>query len=1053
MTKDSLHVSLLGPICVLRHGEPISFSTKQSALIARVFSSKQGRVTRSDLSDLLWPGVGPSSARHSLSQALYVVKKKCPGLLSGDPKCVAAPDGVFCDLVAFREAITTSDWVRASQFYTGPFLEGIDSIGSVAFSHWKDGVQESLTLLAEQVVGELLLSAEWKALEQLTSVLVRQGRSTGSVVSAHVASVFQRRGESAATNVIDQLPPGISDDARAFLQTVADSHHAYNDKPQPFVGREESLRWLSELYEEGVAGNPSIALVAGEAGIGKTALVNRYCRLLALKGAQILMAAAHSAEENVPFGIVEQWLRDISDKDRTRLAGEPWMAVIRKTFPTLRGETSFDCATEVGDIGYQRLVESLRRLLLSLRQRKPLVLGIDDLQHADSASLGLLHYLFRDSPVGPAVVVATVRTETTRDLIEVTEWGATKSILLEGLTVQEVRDWLSSKDIPPSIMDKAAESLHRRTGGNPLLVSALLDEGHLLADSDIPPQSIIDFYRPRILNQSSPAQRLLAAISLVGEPGAWEVLAHIAGLSDRECAQASRELEELNWIIVEGETLALRHSLLGQVAVSILSAVERKGFHGRAARVLAEAGRLPDAVAAVSHDVAGNREDAFEAAKRAADACETLHARDEKEFFLKLALSNAPSDLARTRVRIELGELHLKQGRLTDALEILDIGVVSGVPDEVCRKVEIVRLRVLAAMTGDVDVLNDLWDRARKAGNNAPALAVAETYTHIGAVAYDLGLDDVADEVAELIVNRLSESPPDQRTALRMLRPTAVIGFLRGYQTALDSLAKLPTPTDDDPVYNAVYHASKGTLLVAAGSLKDSERFFATSLGLTERFALFDLLHVINNNLGVCLMEQGRYDEAEARFDHAIKYAAETSPSQLSTAHDNLTILTYERSAYISALEAGSALLAAREVSGRRAVMSLRAIVGLSALEVGDLARCRQAEREIHVLMQRYGGYSNDMSYVHIFLARMMAFRKQPRQAIDSLADASRQYRKRNRLASLRIDIERCRLQMRQEVDCLAQLDRVLNDLEGSGATPMIQRARELRSRSTRHPT
>lgn len=1050
MASDPPALLLLGNPDLLIGDKKVRLAPKQIALVARVYAAPKHRVSRRDLGQLLWPSSEGASARHNVSQALYMVKRQCPELLRPEPTHILAGHA-HCDVWDLREAVAGSNWLRASVLYRGPFLQDLTISDSVHFSHWIDSVREDLTALAERIVEELLNSYRWDSLERLTDVLLRQGRNEPKLVSAHLTALYYTRGKAAAVGFIETLPAELIAQARESFQNLA--HHANlgSSDTNPFVGRTTSLRRLTDLFEASKRDRPSLVLITGGPGIGKTALANRYYRQLALKGARILLATAHAAEQNVPFGIAEQWLRDIPPRDAKRLSASPWMAVIRQVFPGIQDDCEPESVGIVGDIGHHRLVESLRRLIIELARDRYLVLGIDDLHHADAASLGLLHYLLRRHAKGLALIVGTMQTGRDRNPSGPTEWGSAEVVPLKGLAVHEIETWLQEIGIAEPALEEGARSLHRSTGGNPLLVSALLDEGNMLGPSQTPTQSIIDFYRPRILDQPRQTQRLLAAISLIGEPGASETLSAIAGLTDSEFGAACGELQALNWISVENDKLALRHSLLGQVAVSLLSSYEEKSLHGRAARILTEQGKLPDALVAISHDLAGNRLDAFEASKSAARACDVLHARSEKEFFLKLALSNAPSETDEATVRIELSQLLTQQKRLHDALDILDPRAFPRAPLEVCKRAEVVRLRVLAEMTGDAKDLQDLWARLQALGKELPVLAATSAYTEIVGVAYDLGLDAVAAEIADQITEDVSKVPLTVSTAFHLLRPIAVAGLLKGYNASLRRLDDLPVPDNKNPAYQTSFLATKATILTASGALREAEELFAESLGITERFALFDSFYTINNNLGVCLMEQGRYEEAQLHFETAIEHAkVDVSPSHHSTARDNLTILAYERSLATGTLDPSVSWAVTNQVSGIRSVMNLHAIFGLCSLELGKLSRCKDAERELRLLLQKHGQFSNDMSYVHTFMARMASHRGEKAVALDELKNASRHYRGRNLLVSNRLELERCRMLLKDNQDCRPNLRAIVDDLKSTGATPLIARADALMERATR---
>ena len=1054
MAETTCRISLLGEPTVEIGNRKVEVAKKQLGLISLVYCSRHQRLAREPLSKILWPGVGSSSARHSLSQALYVVRKKCPGLLRSDSTKIEAGKAV-CDVAEFQAAVHEAEFVEASRLYQGPFLENFEIADSVEFAHWKDGQQETLTKMAEGLIEPLAFLEHWPELARLAGTLLQQGRHDRQVLSAYVTAARQSHADGVGEeDAIEDLPRDLAIRARRILDSLKRSDLTGQTATggSSFVGRRSAVKKLTKLYEEGCrGGNPRLALIVGEAGVGKSALANRFCRVLALKGAKILMAKGHPAEENVPFGIIEQWLRDVPTQELTTLAQHPWMEVIRQVFPVAASEQPDQEPNRVGDIGYHRLIESTRRLVLEISKRKPLVLAVDDIHLADSASLGLIHYLFRRDPGGIAMVLATKRSEVARDQAGVINWPATQIVELVGLEPSEVRELVTVYDQPQDDLDEMAETLHRRTGGNPLLIKALLEETERPQSEALPPQSVVDFYRPRIFAQQASAQSLLAAAHLIGEPGNWERLAGIAGLSETEFWQAWRDLEGLDWVYLDGDVLKVRHGLLAQVAFSLMPAIERQRLHGRAARILAEEGRPSDALVAISHDIAGNKQDAYAAAVKAVEACEILHARSEKEFFLKLGLSNAPSESAACEMRIQLAELFLQQQQPREALEAVRRDLFADVSEDQQRRAELVRIKIECEMATTLDQLRDLWARAEGMRGRMNPLAMADTYVHLAGISHDLGFDKKSLEIAQQVAEELSNLPMTRESAQHLLRPIVIIGLNSiGYAGSLQNLAQLPKPDERDPVYACSFHSRRGSVRVAAARLVEAEKDFAESLGIAERYALFDHYFSIHNNAGVCLMEQGQYDEARSHLVAASDFAdPERTPGHYWIVQDNLMILEYERGNLTRALEIAEAACRFKRTStSSRAAISVQSIVGLCSLSLGAPARSKEAEREITFLLQQHEPVGNDMSYVHIFMARMKLFRNDTEGARGVLLDAARRYRSLNALAFARIQLELCRMLQRSGMQYETEINELRVLLRGSGAIPLIEGLESLAARA-----
>lgn len=1053
MNGETARITLFGAPQVWVAGEEVRLPAKALGLIARLAATHGGVCSRPTLSRMLWPRSGSRSSRHSLSQALYAIRKTLgTESVRSDGDNVSLGE-VECDVSEFLSAVSREDWLGASRLYRGVFAQGLAVTGAPEFEHWLDAARSTLEASAARTLKEITGGSHWEDGRNLASALLASDPENRGLVRSYVGGLVATEGipqaKAFASTLSDDLAAAASQVIEDFR--TAGSHLDGDQSPTAFVGREHATKWLEQRFTDAVEGPANIVLITGEAGIGKTALIERFSKLAVLRGAKVLTASAYEAEQNLPLGIVGQWLQTLSRRDLDQVADRPWLAVLKTAFPVIGGESPPDLGEKLGEIGHHRLLESLRRLIVEMANRQPLVLVIDDIHWADSASISFTHYLLRRAGNESILIIAAVRTDREVGATRMSDLEPLARLSLRGLSTNAIDQFLRRSPISGDLLKSVhLGSLRRRTGGNPLLLSTLVREmrGSTL-ESGSPPQSIVDFFKPRLQSRSDSAQRLLATLCVLGGQSQFSMVAGIANLAADQARRALAELKSAQLVEESDSAIELRHGLVGEVALSLLSAPEKQRLHGRAARHMAESGSPRPPLAAISHDLAGNRKDAFEASVTASKACDVLHARTEKEFFLKLALSNAPSRSDEAGVRIDLADLYIRQRRWGEALDILNPAAFSKEANQLQYRAEAARLRIMAEMTGDTDVLKDLWRQVGALGEKLPPLTAADIFIGIARVAYDLGLDETAAEVAERIESRLTQLPLTVETGRRLLHPITIIGFRKGYEGALEKFDQLPASDAQDPVYEASFLANKATLLVAAGRLLDAEELFAASLGVIERFALFDHFHMINNNLGVCLMEQGRYDEAKQHFEVAVEYAADTSPSQHSTAPDNLTILAYERANYELALEIGNSLLTTRGVSGTRALMSLRAIVGLSGLELGSLPRCREAERELQIHMERHDRYNNDMSYVHIFLARMAAMRGQHADAIQLLQTAAQHYQSRNVLASARLLLERYRLETRQGVDRRMDLRRLLRQLRETGAIPLLDRSNSILVRAT----
>src|SRR5439155_23810980 len=186
--------------------------------------------------------------------------------------------------------------------------------------------------------------------------------------------------------------------------------------PDPgFVGRGHELAWLSERWEAAAAGRPSLVLLAGEAGIGKTTLAREVVRMAVATGGQVLEARCYEQERSL-------FLQPTLEALRSALVARP-PDVVREIVGDRAGTLSSllpDVRQILRPIGYQpappeierrRSFEAITAIVRQLAQRQPVLILLDDLHNAGASSLELLHFLFRRSSQDRILIVGTVRIE------------------------------------------------------------------------------------------------------------------------------------------------------------------------------------------------------------------------------------------------------------------------------------------------------------------------------------------------------------------------------------------------------------------------------------------------------------------------------------------------------------------------------------------------------------------------------------------------------------------------------------------------------------------
>src|ERR671910_23329 len=180
----------------------------------------------------------------------------------------------------------------------------------------------------------------------------------------------------------------------------SDSYMTYT--ATPLVGREHELELIQQLLEGTSAGEARFLFVSGEPGIGKTRMLTELLGLAKRAGCVVLHGSAAEFERELPFGLlvdaVDEFLESLDPVVLQRLDASDLME-LAGVFPALR---SFDPGSDEPTTAGERFRahRAVSELLERLAERHAVILGLDDLHWADSASLELLSRLLRRRPRG-----------------------------------------------------------------------------------------------------------------------------------------------------------------------------------------------------------------------------------------------------------------------------------------------------------------------------------------------------------------------------------------------------------------------------------------------------------------------------------------------------------------------------------------------------------------------------------------------------------------------------------------------------------------------------
>jgi len=611
-----------------------------------------GSHQRADVAARFWPEVLDASARASLRNAIWAIRRSLGAdanraLLATRERVGLAGTEVWIDATAFREHIERDRLDQALGLCRGELLAGLDDEWVYEY---RDAHGDLLCELLERVAaqaeangdlaGAIAYTRRRVALDPLAedahraliAGLARAGDRPGALAAyARLRDRLRRelgispsqltrelvlklRNEAAVGEAPGSRDPRAAPEARAPTSGGWSPGAAF---PLPaalrqpvaaaFVGRARELSTLRELWSRVRIGDGArIALLLGEAGIGKS----RLARELALEAREQGAVVLHgSADEDllVPYQPFVEALRDYlaaASPDELRRRVLPRGADLEPVTPSLpRDAEQHQPHRPRGESRRYRLFDAVGALLAELSADAPTLLVLDDLHWTDQSSVALLRHTLESRPEMRLLVLATLRqTETASvgPLAQALQRLAQRELLarvsLEGLDVAEVAQLsrsLTARELPAELV----HAIRNEAAGNPFFVQEIVR--HLAASEHagvlslahaVLPEGIREVINLRLAPLGDACVRLLTVAAIIGTEFELEPLESVSDLQGEDLSEALDAALAAELVVElsdrDRERFAFSHALVRRTLLERVSRAHRRRIHARVAQAL-----------------------------------------------------------------------------------------------------------------------------------------------------------------------------------------------------------------------------------------------------------------------------------------------------------------------------------------------------------------------------------------------------------------------------------------------------------------------------------
>jgi DNA-binding CsgD family transcriptional regulator len=357
------------------------------------------------------------------------------------------------------------------------------------------------------------------------------------------------------------------------------------------VGREAELGRAAAAVRELSDGRSSVLVIEGEAGIGKTRLVQRVVDDARRQDLAVFCGQAHPFERTRPFGVLATAL------DLSRRSSDPRRAALGTL---LAGQGA--AAWAASGVQYQ-VVEEIVDLVEATCAERPVLLVAEDLHWADSASLFAISSVARQLPLSALLIAVTTRpsplsAEAIRLLDDLSGGGA-RMLQLAPLTPDEVG--ALACDLLGALPGPALTALLAKAGGNPLWVAAMLgslaDEGMLRREGDAVeamslelPASLSALVVRRLRHLPTETLDLLRVAAVLGDAVSLRDVAAVARRSPTDVVSQLSEAFDAQLLDAIDDRVAFRHQLVHDAIYQHIPAPARRLLHRDAAIALTAVG-------------------------------------------------------------------------------------------------------------------------------------------------------------------------------------------------------------------------------------------------------------------------------------------------------------------------------------------------------------------------------------------------------------------------------------------------------------------------------
>jgi predicted ATPase len=335
------------------------------------------------------------------------------------------------------------------------------------------------------------------------------------------------------------------------------------------IGRASTTNLLKQALADAVAGRPRLVLLAGEAGIGKTALLDELARQ-ARSEATVAWGPCWEGDGVPGFWPWRNVVNDLAAAGGISATGEL----------ALLGSAGDAPALDNAESGRFRLFAAVLDAVRAAAAVRPLLLVFDDLHWADAGSMRLLGFVTRQRRDDQVLVLGAYRdvevdeSHTLRELLAVLP-GQAEVVPIEGLVPEQVAE-LISHSTGEALSNAALADVCRRTGGNPFFLHQLAPLLASTSGDPIVPAAVGQAIERRLGRLPPSCAAILPTAAVIGGTFDAELVAAATGTPSASVADALEPAVRARLVTLAKDGYRFEHDLVRETLLDSVSLQQRR---------------------------------------------------------------------------------------------------------------------------------------------------------------------------------------------------------------------------------------------------------------------------------------------------------------------------------------------------------------------------------------------------------------------------------------------------------------------------------------------